>query len=31
MKKAVASDPGAIGYVEKGALDSSVKAVLTIQ
>jgi ABC-type phosphate transport system substrate-binding protein len=31
VKHAVASDATAIGYVEKGAVDSSVKAVLTIQ
>jgi ABC-type phosphate transport system substrate-binding protein len=31
VKKAVASDPGAIGYVEKSALDATVKGVLTIQ
>ena len=30
MKKAVASDPKAIGYIDKAALDSSVKAVLTL-
>jgi ABC-type phosphate transport system substrate-binding protein len=31
VKKAVASDPAAIGYVEKSALDGTVKGVLTIQ
>jgi ABC-type phosphate transport system substrate-binding protein len=31
VKKAVASDPSAIGYVDKGAVDASVKGVLTIQ
>jgi ABC-type phosphate transport system substrate-binding protein len=30
VKKAVASDPKAIGYIEKSALDSSVKSVLTV-
>lgn len=30
MKKAVAANPKAIGYIEKSALDSSVKAVLTL-
>lgn len=30
VRKAVASTPGAIGYVEKSAVDGSVKAVLTI-
>ena len=29
VKKAVASDPKAIGYMEKGAVDSSVKVVFT--
>jgi ABC-type phosphate transport system substrate-binding protein len=29
IKKIVASDPTAIGYIEKGALDTSVKAVLS--
>ncbi|WP_308789184.1 hypothetical protein [Telluria antibiotica] len=29
VKKAVAADPKAIGYIEKGALDASVKAVFT--
>lgn len=29
VKKAVAADPKAIGYIEKSALDASVKAVLT--
>jgi ABC-type phosphate transport system substrate-binding protein len=31
VKHAVASDAGAIGYIEKSAVDSSVKAVLTVQ
>jgi ABC-type phosphate transport system substrate-binding protein len=30
IKKAVAATPGTIGYVEKAALDSSVKPVLTL-
>jgi ABC-type phosphate transport system substrate-binding protein len=30
IKKIVAATPGAIGYVEKTAVDSSVKAVLTL-
>lgn len=30
VKKAVAADPKAIGYIEKSALDASVKAVLTV-
>jgi ABC-type phosphate transport system substrate-binding protein len=30
VKKAVAADPMAIGYIEKSALDGSVKAILTI-
>jgi len=30
MKKAVASDPKAVGYIEKGAVDSTVKVVLTL-
>jgi ABC-type phosphate transport system substrate-binding protein len=30
VKKALAGDPNAIGYIEKSALDGSVKAVLTI-
>jgi len=30
VKKAVAADPDAIGYVEKGAVDSTVKGVLSI-
>ena len=29
VKKAVAADPKAIGYIEKSAVDSSVKAVFT--
>jgi ABC-type phosphate transport system substrate-binding protein len=31
VKKAVAADPNAIGYIEKSALDGSVKAILTVQ
>lgn len=30
VKKAVAADPKAVGYVEKGAVDGSVKALLTL-
>ena len=30
VKKAVAADPKAVGYIEKAALDGSVKAVLTL-
>ena len=30
VKKAVAADPKAIGYIDKGALDASVKAVLSV-
>lgn len=30
IKKAVATDPKAIGYIDKAAVDSSVKVVLTI-
>lgn len=30
VKKAVASDPKAVGYVEKSAVDGSVKTVLTL-
>lgn len=30
VKKAVAATPGAIGYVEKSAVDGSVKVVLTL-
>jgi ABC-type phosphate transport system substrate-binding protein len=30
VKKAVAADPKAIGYIEKSALDGSVKAVLSV-
>lgn len=30
VKKAVAANPGAIGYVEKSAVDGSVKVVLTL-
>ncbi len=31
VKKAVAADPKAIGYVDKAAVDGSVKAVLAVQ
>ena len=31
VKRAVAADPSAIGYVEKSAVDSTVKAILTVQ
>ena len=30
VKKAVAADPKAIGYIEKSAVDSSVKVVLSL-
>lgn len=30
VKKAVAADPRAVGYIDKAALDGSVKAVLTL-
>lgn len=30
VKKAVASDPSAIGYIDKDAVDGSVKVILTI-
>lgn len=30
VKKAVAADPSAIGYIEKGALDTTVKSVLSM-
>jgi ABC-type phosphate transport system substrate-binding protein len=30
VKKAVAADPKAVGYVEKSAVDASVKAVLSL-
>jgi ABC-type phosphate transport system substrate-binding protein len=30
IKKAVAADPKAIGYIDKAALDDSVKAILTL-
>ena len=30
VKKAVAADPTAVGYIDKSALDASVKAVLTL-
>jgi len=31
VKKAVAGDPKAIGYIEKSAVDASVKVVYTVQ
>jgi ABC-type phosphate transport system substrate-binding protein len=31
VKKAVAADPSAIGYIEKSAVDDSVKVILTVQ
>ena len=31
VKKAVAGDPRAVGYIEKSAVDSSVKVVLTLE
>lgn len=31
VKKAVASDTSAIGYIEKSAVDDSVKVILTVQ
>ena len=31
MKKAVAADPKAIGYLEKSAVDGSVKTLLTVE
>lgn len=31
VKKAVASDPKAIGYIDKGSVDSSVKVVLSLE
>ncbi len=31
VKKAVAADPKAVGYIEKSALDGSVKAALTLE
>jgi ABC-type phosphate transport system substrate-binding protein len=31
VKKAVADDPKAIGYVEKSAVDDTVKVILTLQ
>ncbi|HEX7641912.1 MAG TPA: hypothetical protein VF798_04500 [Burkholderiaceae bacterium] len=30
VKKAIEADPSAIGYIEKSAVDSSVKVVLTV-
>jgi len=31
VKKAVASDPKGVGYIEKSAVDASVKAVVTLE
>jgi ABC-type phosphate transport system substrate-binding protein len=31
VKKAVASDPKAIGYIEKSAVDASVKVIYSAQ
>jgi ABC-type phosphate transport system substrate-binding protein len=31
IKKAIAADPNAIGYIEKSAVDDSVKVILTVQ
>lgn len=31
IKRAVAADPRAVGYIERTALDASVKAVLTLE
>jgi ABC-type phosphate transport system substrate-binding protein len=31
VRRKVADDPGAIGYIERGALDGSVHAVLVVQ
>jgi ABC-type phosphate transport system substrate-binding protein len=31
VKKAIAADPHGIGYIEKSALDGTVKAILTVQ
>jgi ABC-type phosphate transport system substrate-binding protein len=31
VKKAVAEDPKAIGYIDKSAVDDSVKVILTVQ
>ncbi|SHG99013.1 hypothetical protein [Massilia sp. CF038] len=31
VKKAVAADPQAIGYIDKSAVDDSVKVILTVQ
>jgi ABC-type phosphate transport system substrate-binding protein len=30
VKKAIEADPNAIGYIEKSAVDSSVKVILTV-
>lgn len=31
MKKAVAADPKAVGYIEKSAVDATVKVILTLE
>lgn len=31
VKKAIAADPSAIGYMDKSAVDDSVKVILTVQ
>ncbi|HEY0064429.1 MAG TPA: hypothetical protein VGC21_20095 [Telluria sp.] len=31
VKKAVAADPAAIGYIDKSAVDDTVKVILTVQ
>ncbi len=31
VKKAVASDPKAVGYIDKSAVDGTVKVILTVQ
>jgi ABC-type phosphate transport system substrate-binding protein len=31
VKKAVAADPSAIGYIEKSQVDDTVKVILTVQ
>jgi len=31
VKKAVAADPAAIGFIERSALDDTVKAVLSVK
>ena len=30
VKKAIAADPSAIGYIDKGSVDDSVKVLLTL-